>query len=392
MDTASKVHAMHALLEDALPQALLSQRSGQSQVDLGVRLGCMALPEAERTPCHSTRYAIAMSPSKAFEAGAFAVARDSDMATRVPSKENMQRDEINRYAEVLKSVDPAERNSVEKQFIEAVAYKEGMKEAIAKAADVFESCTKLSMCNSEDEASGCGAALKSELCLAAGDCEPARRSCKDRCRHCAWVLRSWPAWTGACASLVNPKRKAKFSKSAGSVPKPTGDTPVEGFLSPSFEAAMRKSPRDEDELQQFCYALSWSMQDLVDAEMVVAGSGGSAGQQMLGPTPWSPALACSCLGQCPYSSTEALVLHDAGCLGPSSAREVEAWRRRTEEEAEGEGKLYRTAMAQEREASFQRDWFDSAADLLARRAEARQVALEDHGARSFQGGEEEESE
>ncbi len=376
MDTARALHQLHGLVEDSLPATMQQTRTSASSVDLGVRFGCAALPFEERTACHAVRYAIGSNDAKSFEALAFAFARDSRLKRLLPSHSTLEEEEIDRFAKVLQDAGFESLEAKEKEFVEAVALRRKVDEAADAAANVFEACKRMTMCDAEDEAEGCGVALESTKCVADGACVIAGTVCKPRCRHCAWVLRSWPAWIGQCAALVDTSRKVEVGSSTAKLPAAKADAPIEGPFSPPMEESLLAKPPTEGDLRRHCLAMSWAMQDLVDAEAVVAGTGGEGGQQMRGPWPWSPALACTCLGQCPYSSMDAFRLRDAGCLGPSAAREAEAWERRHEEEPAAEGRLRRAAAEQEQLADFERRWFRDASEFEDMRVVAKRTALE----------------
>jgi len=375
-DTARAVHHIHGLVEAVLPPDFLAARTGQDGAELGTRFGCTALPVEERTSCHAVRYAIGTNNAKSYAATTFALSRDLMLRRRLPTKDALDEDEIQLFASVLSEAGRENLGKKEQEFVDAAALRQGVAEAPAKAADVFEACKGMAMCDSGDESEGCGDALRSDLCLADPSCVMAVQACKPRCRHCAWVLRGWPAWLGECSAVA--QGTATVGKSSATEAAAKADAPTAGLLSPPLAEALVSKAPTESALRQHCLSLAWAMGDLVDAERIVAGTGGDAGQQMRGPWPWSPVLACSCLGQCPYSSMDAFKLRDAGCIGPSGARETEAWARRHEEEPSSEGRAYRQELETEQLEAMASRWFPPTRfDELRRTAE--RVATQSKG-------------
>jgi hypothetical protein len=381
-DVVQAVRQQHSVLVDAVPAVFLEARTFQTGADLGINFGCKALGEHAGT-CHSMRQSFLKHLR---EVTSYTRARDYVYHHMAPNPEQFVREERERLAKVLiQSQEEIKLTTKEQDFISAVQTLKAHDELVKEAADVYMACTRLARCPNEPTNEVCRAALGTQACMVSGTCEAAKSHCPDSCRICAWVLRSWPAFAvgSACGATTPEQIKAAVAHKSATAPAPLSpavDGPVEGPLSHPLEAAMQTGPLTSVELDaemymmRECSALSWAVVDLQDAMGVVTSSAGEGGVGMMGPYPWSPALACSCLGRCSYSSMDALKLHDAGCLGPSSAREAEAWDRRLEEDASSSGRLYRIAEELRQQRAFQAEYFDVPREFAEARTRVRKNA------------------
>lgn len=336
MDAASTFHQLHERAVELAPTSLvLNPRVSESRAELAVRLGCMGLPREYRQMCFDMRASIIESHEMTVIAHSAARARklldtvNSDAYTKL-------KEDIEAAKEGLLS---APQSSQDKSRLERVAKGNLEMRLLRYRADPYTTCFRLGECHNEpadvdveDAMPACQRAFLDPYCAATPDCEAVRRSCEDRCQTCAWLIRSWPAFEGKCEP---PLKKPLFASSVmpktGLGSKQVGDAsddammPRDGFLSSSLEETQSSSAASDYALRKHCHAIWWAISDLEDVSAVVAGTSGGQEQNMMGPYRWTPQLACGCMGQCPYDSVSELALFDAGCLGPSSARESRVW-------------------------------------------------------------------
>ena len=206
---------------------------------------------------------------------------------------------------------PARRAScqdVRRSFRESESAAQTIVNGLAGDVEPFELCVELGKCQAQVTAEGskCFTALNTARCGLDPICPTGADACDDACLSCAWLVRTWPLFSGKCKDAALGR--------GGAVGAPTSATkkmllrrrllgkpaPV-GLGSPPNDPDPQ-TPKSQDELAEYCYE-TWDLLEKDPKARYI-----SASTDQLGAYPWSADLACKCLRRCPFDEFEALKL------------------------------------------------------------------------------------